>query len=58
MGSPWLLKSRTVLVPTAGLPVVEVIAGPGKDARWEGREGRRKQGNSPDCDSVQTFPGV
>lgn len=45
-----------MLVPTAGRPAAEVIAGPGKDAQWEGREGRRKQGNSHDCDSVQTFP--
>lgn len=47
-----------MFVPTAGLPAVEVIAGPGKDAQWESREGQRKQGNSHHCDSVQTFPGV
>lgn len=66
MGSPrWKLsqavpglKNRPVFVPTARPPAVEVIAGPGKDAQREGREGQRKQGNSHNCDSVQTFPGV
>lgn len=36
------LNNRTVFVPTAGLPAVEVIAGPGKDAQREGGEGQRK----------------
>lgn len=53
------LNNRTVaFLPTARPPAVEVIAGPGKDAQREGREGQRKQGNSHDCDSVQTFPDV
>lgn len=45
-------------MPTARTPAAEVIAGPGKDAQREGREGQRKLGNSHDGDSVQTFPGV
>lgn len=31
-------------MPTARPLAVEVIAGPGKDAQREGREGQRKQG--------------
>lgn len=33
------LNNRTVFVPTAGMLAAEVIAGPGKDAQKEGREG-------------------